>query len=426
MHHIFYQKLLELEIVLAQISLGRGKAKLIEQRPANELIRVTGLMIALETLHRYGYNGIGQSTSHSGNRFTSKGLQAHLSTEEQRMYSFKNDYSEGAHPEVLKLLQETNMEQTEGYGLDPYSQQACYILKSLIQREEADIHLIPGGTQTNLIAISAFLRPHEAVISAQSGHILVHETGAIEATGHKVISVETTDGKLHPEDILQVVRFHTDEHMVKPRLVYISNSTEIGSVYTRSELEQLAACCRENSLLFYMDGARLGSALCSEGNDVDMADLGRLMDTFYIGGTKNGALIGEALVICNESLKKEFRFMIKQRGAMLAKGRLIGIQFLALFNNNLYFSLAKHANDMAALLRRGIQEAGYTFFSESPSNQIFPILPNKLIEQLLNNYDFYVWKEIDNQHSAVRLVTSWAVKEETIQSFVEQVKGFQP
>lgn len=426
MHHIFYQKLLELEIVLAQISLGRGKAKLIEQRPANELIRVTGLMIALETLHRYGYNGIGQSTSHSGNRFTSKGLQAHLSMEEQRMYSFKNDYSEGAHPEVLKLLQETNMEQTEGYGLDPYSQQACHILKSLIQREEADIHLIPGGTQTNLIAISAFLRPHEAVISAQSGHILVHETGAIEATGHKVISVETTDGKLHPEDILQVVRFHTDEHMVKPRLVYISNSTEIGSVYTRSELEQLAACCRENSLLFYMDGARLGSALCSEGNDVDMADLGRLMDTFYIGGTKNGALIGEALVICNESLKKEFRFMIKQRGAMLAKGRLIGIQFLALFNNNLYFSLAKHANDMAALLRRGIQEAGYTFFSESPSNQIFPILPNKLIEQLLNNYDFYVWKEIDNQHSAVRLVTSWAVKEETIQSFVEQVKGFQP
>lgn len=426
MHHIFYQKLLELEIVLAQISLGRGKAKLIEQRPANELIPVTGLMIALETLHRYGYNGIGQSTSHSGNRFTSKGLQAHLSTEEQRMYSFKNDYSEGAHPEVLKLLQETNMEQTEGYGLDPYSQQACHILKSLIQREEADIHLIPGGTQTNLIAISAFLRPHEAVISAQSGHILVHETGAIEATGHKVISVETTDGKLHPDDILQVVRFHTDEHMVKPRLVYISNSTEIGSVYTRSELEQLAACCRENSLLFYMDGARLGSALCSEGNDVDMADLGRLMDTFYIGGTKNGALIGEALVICNESLKKEFRFMIKQRGAMLAKGRLIGIQFLALFNNNLYFSLAKHANDMAALLRRGIQEAGYTFFSESPSNQIFPILPNKLIEQLLNNYDFYVWKEIDNQHSAVRLVTSWAVKEETIQSFVEQVKGFQP
>ena len=426
MHHIFYQKLLELEIVLAQISLGRGKAKLIEQRPANELIRVTGLMIALETLHRYGYNGIGQSTSHSGNRFTSKGLQAHLSTEEQRMYSFKNDYSEGAHPEVLKLLQETNMEQTEGYGLDPYSQQACHILKSLIQREEADIHLIPGGTQTNLIAISAFLRPHEAVISAQSGHILVHETGAIEATGHKVISVETTDGKLHPEDILQVVRFHTDEHMVKPRLVYISNSTEIGSVYTRSELEQLAACCRENSLLFYMDGARLGSALCSEGNDVDMADLGRLMDAFYIGGTKNGALIGEALVICNESLKKEFRFMIKQRGAMLAKGRLIGIQFLALFNNNLYFSLAKHATDMAALLRRGIQEAGYTFFSESPSNQIFPILPNKLIEQLLNNYDFYVWKEIDNQHSAVRLVTSWAVKEETIQSFVEQVKGFQP
>lgn len=342
------------------------------------------------------------------------------------MYSFKNDYSEGAHPEVLKLLQETNMEQTEAYGLDPYSQQACSILRTLIQREDADIHLIPGGTQTNLITISAFLRPHEAVISAQSGHILVHETGAIEATGHKVIPVETADGKVHPEDILNVVRFHTDEHMVKPRLVYISNSTEIGSVYTRSELEKLSTCCRENSLLLYMDGARLGSALCSEGNDVDLADLGRLMDAFYIGGTKNGALIGEALVICNNSLKQDFRFMIKQRGALLAKGRLIGIQFLALFKNNLYFTLAKHANDMAALLRLGIQEAGYTFFSESPSNQIFPILPNKLIDQLLQNYDFYVWKEIDNQHSAVRLVTSWAVKAETIQSFIEQVKGFHP
>lgn len=342
------------------------------------------------------------------------------------MYSFKNDYSEGAHPEILKLLEQTNLEQTEGYGLDPYSCEACRILKSLIQREDADIHLISGGTQTNLIAISAFLRPHEAVISAHTGHILVHETGAIEATGHKVISVDSPDGKLRPEDILQAVLSHTDEHMVKPRLVYISNSTEIGSVYTRTELENLSACCKKYGLLLYMDGARLGSALCSEGNDVEMADLGRLLDAFYIGGTKNGTLIGEALVICNDSLKQDFRFMIKQRGGMLAKGRLLGIQFLALFRDNLYFKLARHANDMAALLRRGFEETGYSFFSNSPSNQVFPILPNRLIEKLSENYGFYVWKEIDSEHSAIRLVTSWATQVEVVQGFIDQVKGFQP
>lgn len=341
------------------------------------------------------------------------------------MYSFKNDYSEGAHPEILKLLLETNLEQTEGYGLDPYSAQAIRIIKSLIQRENADIHLIPGGTQTNLIAISAFLRPHEAVISAATGHILVHETGAIEATGHKVLSVDTTDGKLRPADILGVVHAHTDEHMVKPRLVYISNSTEIGSVYRKNELEALYHCCRDNSLLLYMDGARLGSALCSEGNDVELADIGRLTDAFYIGGTKNGALFGEALVICNDSLKNEFRFLIKQKGALLAKGRIIGVQFLALFRNNLYFSLAKHANDMAFLLRQGIRDAGYAFLSESPSNQIFPILPNRLIQKLLQNFSFYTWKEIDSGHSAIRLVTSWAADRETILRFVEAVRNYQ-
>ena len=340
------------------------------------------------------------------------------------MHSFKNDYSEGAHPEVLKLLLETNMEQTEGYGLDPYSLQAIQLIKSLIQNEDADIHLIPGGTQTNLIAISSFLRPHEAVISAATGHILVHETGAIEATGHKVLSVVTADGKLRPADILDVVQAHTDEHMVKPRLVYISNSTEIGSVYSKKELEELYACCRENSLLLYMDGARLGSALCAEGSDVQLADISRSTDAFYIGGTKNGALLGEALVICNGSLKNDFRFLMKQRGAMLAKGRILGIQFLALFRDCLYFRLARHANEMAALLRQGIQDAGYTFFSESPSNQIFPILPNRLIQKLQQRFGFYIWKEIDSGHSAVRLVTSWATERETVLRFVDGVKSF--
>ena len=316
------------------------------------------------------------------------------------------------------------MQQTEGYGLDPYSAQATQLIHSLIQREDADIHLLPGGTHTNLISISAFLRPHEAVISAATGHILVHETGAIEATGHKVISVETTDGKLRPRDIKSVLTAHTDEHMVKPRLVYISNSTEIGSIFSKNELEQLNNCCRENSLLLYMDGARLGSALCAEGNDLELADISRLTDAFYIGGTKNGALLGEALVICNDSLKADFRFFIKQRGAMLAKGRIIGIQFLALMKDNLYFHLARHANNMASLLRRGIRDAGYTFLSESPSNQIFPILPNRLIQKLLRNFSFYIWKEIDSEYSAIRLVTSWAAERETIQRFVDEVKSF--
>ena len=340
------------------------------------------------------------------------------------MYSFKNDYSEGAHPEVLKLLLETNMEQTEGYGLDPYLVRAIQIIKALVQREDADIHLLPGGTQTNLIAISAFLRPHEAVISAATGHILVHETGAIESTGHKVLSVDTVDGKFRPADIKSVVNAHTDEHMVRPRLVYISNSTEIGSVYSKTELEALRACCEENALLLYMDGARLGSALCSEGNDLDLADISRLVDAFYIGGTKNGALLGEALVICNDSLKSDYRFFIKQRGAMLAKGRILGIQFLALFTDDLYFKLARHANNMASLLRQGFREAGHAFLCESPSNQIFPILPNRLIQRLLENFDFYIWKKVDSGHAAIRLVTSWATERETILRFVSEINGF--
>lgn len=339
------------------------------------------------------------------------------------MYSFKNDYSEGAHPEILKALLETNMEQAEGYSEDPYTDEAVKRLKALISKEDVDIHLIPGGTQVNLIAISAFLRPHEAVIAACTGHILVHETGAIEATGHKILPIESTDGKLRPEDIQGVVHAHTDEHMVKPRLVYVSNSTEVGSVYTKSELEALKKICEENALLLYVDGARLGSALCSEGNDLWLSDLGRIADAFYIGGTKNGALLGEALVICNDSLKKDFRFIIKQRGALLAKGRVLGIQFLALFKDNLYFNLAKHANDMASLLQQGLVDEGFIFLLDSPSNQIFPVLPNRVIEKLQKEFSFYIWKEIDAEKSAVRLVTSWATEKATVLRFIRSVKN---
>ncbi|MCH5138298.1 low specificity L-threonine aldolase [Clostridiaceae bacterium UIB06] len=338
------------------------------------------------------------------------------------MYSFKNDYSEGAHPRILNALVQSNLEQTDGYGEDPYSLKAAQLLKERIGRSDIDIHLFMGGTQTNLTAISAFLRPHEAAIAANTGHILVHETGAIEATGHKVISIEVKDGKLSPTHIKSALEAHTDEHMVKPKLVYISNPTEIGSIYNKSELEQLSSFCKENKLYLYMDGARLGSALCSEENDMDLADLGRLVDAFYIGGTKNGALIGEALVICRDSLKEDFRFHIKQKGAMLAKGRVLGIQFLELFKDDLYFDLARNANKMADILKKGISEAGYSFLTHSPSNQIFPVLPNWLINKLQEKYSFLLWEKVDENNSAIRLVTSWATKEDKVNSFVEDMK----
>jgi threonine aldolase len=339
------------------------------------------------------------------------------------MVSFKNDYSEGAHPRILNALMESNFEQAEGYGEDGYTLKAVELIKHRIGRNDIDIHLLSGGTQTNLIAISAFLRPHEAAIAANTGHILVHETGAIEATGHKVISVEVDDGKLKASDIKAALDLHTDEHMVKPKLVYISNSTEIGSIYHKDELEQISAFCKENNLYLFMDGARLGSALCSEGNDLELSDLVTLVDAFYIGGTKNGALLGEALVICSDPLKADFRYHMKQKGALLAKGRLLGIQFIELFRDDLFFDLANHANKMAGLLRNEISKAGFKFLVDSPSNQLFPIFPNGLITELQKNYLFHVWSKADDNHSAIRLVTSWATKEEAVLAFIEDMKN---
>ncbi len=338
------------------------------------------------------------------------------------MYSFKTDYTEGAHPRILKALMETNLTQEEGYGEDRYSLEAIELLKERIGRQDIDIHLVSGGTQTNLIAISAFLRPHEAAIAANSGHIFVHETGAIEATGHKVIAVEGSEGKLSPSDLKAALEAHTDEHMVKPKLVYISNSTEIGSIYSKRELEQISEFCKENKLILYMDGARLGSALCSEENDLELSDLTSLVDAFYIGGTKNGALLGEALVICNDSLKEDFRFHLKQKGALLAKGRILGIQFLELFRDDLFFDLARNANKMAGLLHDEMSKAGFKFLTQSPSNQIFPILPNALITELQKGYSFHIWEKIDSEHSAIRLVTSWATQEEAVEAFIRDMK----
>jgi threonine aldolase len=338
------------------------------------------------------------------------------------MYSFKNDYSEGAHPRILNTLFETNLEQDEGYGEDRYSRKAIELIKEKVGSNDVDIHFISGGTQTNLIAISAFLRPHEAAIAVSSGHILGHETGAIEATGHKILSVEGKDGKLSPSDLQGVLDGHPDEHMVKPKLVYISNSTEIGSIYSKSELQELHDFCQRNQLILYMDGARLGSALCSEENDLHLSDLPNLVDAFYIGGTKNGALVGEALVICRDNLKEDFRYHIKQKGALLAKGRLMGIQFLELFRNNLFFDLATHANQMAGRIRDEFVKADIKFLTHSPSNQIFPILPNAIISELQSNYAFHVWEKVDSDSSAIRLVTSWATKEEEVLGFIEELK----
>lgn len=338
------------------------------------------------------------------------------------MYSFKNDYAEGAHPRILQTLIDSNYVQEDGYGEDSFTQKAIELLKERLGRQDVDIHLLSGGTQTNLTSISAFLRPHEAAIAASTGHIFTHETGAIEATGHKVISVETKDGKLNPSLIKEVLDLHTDEHMVKPKLVYLSNSTEIGSIYMKSELTDLSDFCKKHNLILYMDGARLGSALCSDENDLKLSDIPSLVDAFYIGGTKNGALLGEALVICSNSLKEDFRFHLKQKGALLAKGRLLGIQFYELFRDDLFFELAQHANKMATILREECSNAHFSFLTYSPSNQIFPILPNTLIAELQKNYAFIIWQKVDSTHSAIRLVTSWATKEEKVRAFVEDMK----
>ena len=338
------------------------------------------------------------------------------------IFSFKNDYSEGAHPRILALLQETNLQQVDGYVEDPFSLRAARLIREKTGRPDATVCFLSGGTQTNLTSLSAFLRPHEAAISAHTGHVLVHEAGAIEATGHKVISIESRDGKLTATQIRAVVEEHDGEHMVKPRLVYLSNPTELGTIYYRGELETIRDYCREADLLLFIDGARLGSALTAAGNDLDLPRISELTDAFYIGGTKNGALLGEALVILRPELQQDFRYHMKQKGALLAKGRLIGLQFLALFEEELYFELAAHANRMADQLRQAIQNSGYEFFTDSPTNQLFPILPNPLIEKLQQDYSFYLWARIDDQNTAIRLVTSWATPPAEIDRFTAKLQ----
>ena len=337
------------------------------------------------------------------------------------MYRFTNDYSEGAHPSILEAMTATNLEGNFGYGCDPHCEHAAALIRQKIGRPDADVHFFVGGTQTNATCICAFLRPHEAAIAAHSGHICVHETGAMEATGHKCIAMPAAPGgKLTPELVRQAVAAHPDEHMVKPRLVYVSNTTEVGGVYTTAELEALRAVCDELGLLLYLDGARLASALACGGASFE--DLGRLCDAFYIGGTKNGAIFGEAVCIMNPALKPDFRYILKQHGGMLAKGWLLGVQFEQLMRSGLYEELGEHSTRMAQQLAEGLKGLGVEFLFESPSNQIFPILPDEVLAKLEGAFHWEVNATLEGGRSCIRLVCSWATQQAAVTAFLLAVE----
>ena len=340
-----------------------------------------------------------------------------------KKYSFLNDYAEGGHPEILKRLGVFNTDQEAGYGLDNICLQAARRIRKAVANPDAGVHFVSGGTQANVVVLDALLRPYESVIAARTAHIHVHEAGAIEATGHKINIVDTCNGKLVPAAISAVVADHHSEHMVKPRAVFVANATELGTVYTLEELAALAEICRKNGLFLYMDGARLGAAVVSRFSDLDLRDLTRLVDIYYIGGTKNGALIGEAVVINNQQLNENFRFTLKQHGALLAKSRFLGMQFLTLFEQDLFLELARHANAMAARLAEGISSLGYEFKVRPETNQIFPVMPKKIIAALQAQYDFSVWEPADPQCDVVRLVTSWATPIDRVATFLKDLKS---
>lgn len=340
------------------------------------------------------------------------------------MLSFKNDYSEGCLPIILEALVKTNEYQTVGYGEDEYTKKAHDQIKEKLGAKDAYVKLLIGGTQTNLLAISHVLRPYQAVISANSGHINMHEAGAIEATGHKVVEVFTKgDGKLSVDGIREVFELHnSDDHMVETKMVYISNPTELGTVYTKKEIENIYSFCKENGLYLFIDGARLASGLASPKNDLTLEDYKNYCDLFYIGGTKCGLLFGEALVIFNKELQSGFFRNAKQKGAVLAKGRLLGIQFLELFKENRYYEVGAHSNKMALLLKEKLVELGYKSYVDSYTNQQFFIFSNKAIEKLSEKCKFEFWCKIDENYSVVRFVTSWATREENVLKLIEELK----
>lgn len=334
------------------------------------------------------------------------------------MISFENDYIQGAHPEVLKRLTETNLEPLSGYGTDPY----CESAREKIRREcgcpEAEIHFLVGGTQTNAVVIDAMLKGYEGVVAADTGHVAVHEAGAVEYTGHKVLTIPHHSGKIDPGELKEYLEgFYQDanhEHMVFPGMVYLSHPTELGTLYSRKELEEISQICREYEIPLFLDGARLGYGLMSSDTDVTLQDVAQLCDVFYIGGTKVGALCGEAVVF-PEKAPRHFLTSVKQHGALLAKGRLLGIQFDTLFTDNLYFDISRHAIERAEELKRVLQEKGCTFAWESPTNQQFVILEDSTVRRVKEHVVFSFWEKADETHTVVRFVTSWATRKEEIE-----------
>lgn len=334
------------------------------------------------------------------------------------MYRLVDDYSEGCHPKILDALSETNLVQLPGYGLDTYSKFTEDKVKEIIRNKDVDVHFLMGGTQTNLVFISSALRSYEAVIAVDSAHINVHETGAIENTGHKIITKPNIDGKLTITMIKEVLNEHDSFHMVQPKLVFISQSTEYGSTYTLEELKELYLYCQMNNLYLFIDGARLITTLTLD-ECPNLEEITNYCDAYYIGGTKAGCLFGECLVIKNELLKINFKYQMKQHGAMLAKGRLLGVQFHALFTNDLYLEIAEHQNSLAHKIRQAIINLGYEFYVESNSNQLFPIFPENVIESLKKEFIFNEVESFFDGTKCIRIVTSWATIPHKVDRFIE-------
>ena len=343
------------------------------------------------------------------------------------MIYFHNDYSEGCHEKVLQKLIETNDIQTPGYGTDAYCFRAAQKIKTLCGRDDLAVHFLVGGTQTNLTVIDAALRPHQAALGPVGAHINVHETGAVEATGHKVLNVPSDDGKITAEQVRTVIDLHrasdSFEHEAQPKLVYISNPTEYGTLYSLGELEALSAVCREKGLYLFMDGARLGYGLAAQGYDVALPDIARLCDVFYIGGTKCGALFGEAVVITDKNLQKDFRYHIKQRGGMLAKGRLLGLQFDTLFTDGLYEKITGNAARQALRIREAFEKKGVKMHFDSPTNQQFPELTQAQMDALSKDFSFTYWEKAEGEYHAVRFCTSWATKDESVEKLIAAIEA---
>lgn len=339
------------------------------------------------------------------------------------MISFENDYIAGAHPEILKRFAETNMESLSGYGSDKYCESAVKKIKEAFNCPDSQVFFLTGGTQTNQLVISTLLDDCEGVIAARTGHVSVHEAGAIEYTGHKVLELQEENGKINADDLKEYLQiFHNDKnnsHMVYPGMVYISFPTEYGTLYTKAELSDIHAVCREYKIPLYIDGARLGYGLASKECDIQMGDIAGLCDVFYIGGTKVGALIGEAVVFSADYFPKHFITKVKQHGALLAKGRVLGIQFDTLFTDDLYMKISQHAINMADCLKELFIEQGYRFYLKSPTNQQFIILENNKLEELQNKVAFSFWEKYDDEHTVVRFATSWSTTQEDINKLRE-------